>query len=121
MTIYGKYAKVRNIVVEQGTDWQIILNLTNNDGTAYDLTGYTNPKCQIRDSFSAANAIDVTVSMNSDQSDGEISLSLTNTETSNISFSDNKGVWDLEIDDVSGNTRRLVQGEVTIKPEVTRS
>jgi hypothetical protein len=75
----------------------------------------------MRSSFDASSAVDVTATIDSDPTTGKITLSLTSTETSGISFNNNKGVYDLEIDDPSGNTRRLVQGEVIIRPEATKA
>lgn len=118
---YGKYAVKQNIYVEQGTDWEIVLAFKDSNGDPYDLTSYANPTCQLRSSFDASSAVDVTCTIDNDPTTGKITLSLTKAETSGISFTDNKGVWDLEIDDPSGNTRRLVQGEVFIMREATKA
>lgn len=53
-----------------------------------------------------------------DTATAEIQISITATETAALDF--DEAVYDLELEDGSGNVTRLIEGLVTLKKEVTR-
>ena len=106
-----------NITVEQGTDFSTTLTVEDENGNATNLTGYTGA-AQIRKHFTSNTATDFTVSFGSPRTSGEITLSLSRTQTANIA--DGRYVYDVEITNAANTRSRLVQGIVTVTPQVTR-
>jgi len=107
-----------NIVIEQGTDYSTTLTVQSTDGTATDLTGYTGAG-QIRKHYTSNTAINFTVSFGTPRSAGQITLSLGRVTTANMESG--RYVYDVEITNSANTRSRLVEGIVTITPEVTKS
>lgn len=107
-------ATVNNLVIDQGTTFSFSFNLTNADGSAKDLTNYT-IAAQIRKSYYTSTKVDFTT--DTVDAEGEITISLTSTQTSNLKAG--RYVYDIEIDDTT-ETIRVLEGIITVTPEVTR-
>lgn len=107
-------ATTANLVIDQGTTFTTTINLTNDDGTEKDLTDYT-VSSQIRKSY-YTNTYTAFTTAKADLT-GEITLSLTATQTSALKAG--RYVYDLEITS-SEETVRVIEGIVTVTPEVTR-
>ena len=108
-------AVISNLVIDQGTTFSVIIGYDDLAGNPVDLTGYT-ARSQMRKSYYSSNATSFTANISS-AIDGEITLSLTATETANIKSG--RYLYDVEI--ASGNTViRVVEGIVTVMPEITR-
>lgn len=107
-------ATVSNIVIDQGTTYSFTFNLTNADGSAKDLSSYT-VAAQLRKSYYTSTATSFTTS--TVDLTGEITISLTATQTAALKAG--RYVYDIEIDDGS-ETIRVLEGIVTVTPEVTR-
>ena len=106
-----------NLVVDQGADYFTTILLTDVDGVAIDLTGYTGA-AQMRKEYTSANAA-ATFTVIITALDGKVDLTLTSAQTSNL-VSGNY-VYDCELTKTSSNTvSRIVEGQVTVTPEVTR-
>jgi len=108
----GKY----NFTLEQGATFSREITVQDS-GSAMNLTGYT-PRMQMRsthDSSTIALTFTATVS---NASQGKISLSATDTLTSAVE--EGIYVYDLEIESSGGTVTRLMEGNVTVTPEVTR-
>lgn len=86
---------------------------TNDDGTAFDFTGYT-ASMQVR-SVDGLLVLSKTPTINT--ATGEISFTLSATETSTLTSTRYR--WSLELASASA-TIRLLQGRVTVSPEVVR-
>jgi hypothetical protein len=104
-----------NIVVDQGTTFSTSINLTDDDGNPVDLTGYTG-RSQMRKHYTSTNSQSFSVSLNSQQ--GSITLSMSANQTSNIV--PGRYVYDVEIASGANVISRVVEGIVTVTPEVTR-
>ena len=106
-----------NLVIDQGSTFSTDLNLTDDNGDALNLVGYT-ANSQIRKWYTSTNAsASFTTSINT--SSGVITLSLTSAQTSNLVSG--RYVYDVEINDTSsGEVSRIVEGIVTVTPQVTR-
>tara|TARA_B100001113_G_C21105816_1_gene620855 strand:- start:1472 stop:1804 length:333 start_codon:yes stop_codon:yes gene_type:complete len=109
-------ATVSNIVIDQGTTFSLDINLTNDDGSAKDLTNYT-VASQMRKSYEATAKTDFTcVKVNAS---GKVTISLTATQTSAVKAG--RYVYDVEITGTSPvETLRVLEGLVTVTPEVTK-
>jgi len=107
-------AVIQNLVIDQGTTFSLIFNITNADGTAKDLTSYTGSS-HLRKSYYTNTYTAFTVAK--DNLEGEITISLTATQTSALKAG--RYVYDVEI--LSNvETLRVLEGIITVTPEVTR-
>lgn len=107
-------ATVQNLVIDQGTTFTFTFDITNVDGTPKDLSDYT-VTSQIRKSYYTNTKVDVTT--DTTPLEGEVTISLTAEETSNLKAG--RYVYDIEITS-SDETLRVLEGIVTVTPEVTR-
>jgi hypothetical protein len=104
-----------NIVIDQGTDFETSINLTDSNGAQLDLTDMT-AASQIRKTHSSSNAVNFTTALAN--ATGTLSLSLNNSVTANMSSG--RYVYDVELTDGSNVVSRILEGVVTVTPEVTR-
>lgn len=103
-----------NLIIDQGTDYSTTVTLTDVDDNLVSLTGYT-ANAQMRKTHSSSNSVAFTVTLNENQ--GEVVLSLTDTQTANIVAG--RYVYDVIL--TSNNiTSRVIEGIVTVTPRVTR-
>ncbi len=107
-------ATVNNIYLDQGTTFSFTFDLTNVDGTEKDLTNYT-IFAQIRRSYYSSTKVDFTTAKVS--LEGEITISLTATQTA--ALKSGRYVYDVEIQS-NQETLRVLEGILTVNPEVTR-
>ncbi len=112
-----------DILIEQGATFKLNLRWKDGDGNGIDLDGYE-ARMQIRKSSQSNN---VELELTSDGSDESITFGsdygFINIEVdANITsgFDIRRGVYDLELIAPSGEITRLIQGSVTISPEVTK-
>jgi LEA14-like dessication related protein len=104
-----------NIVVDQGTTFTTALNLTDDNDQAIDLTGYT-VEAQIRKWYTSSNSVSFAVTVPT-PSNGVINLSLTANVTSAMDYG--RYVYDVISITDSGTVTRIVEGILTVTPEVT--
>jgi len=104
-----------NIVIDQGTDFSTSISLTNSDGSQLDLTGIV-AASQIRKSYTSSNAVSFVTALANNT--GTLTLSLNNSVTSTLSSG--RYVYDVELTDSSNVVTRILEGIVTVTPEVTR-
>ncbi len=107
-------ATVQNIVIDQGTTFSLDINLTNDDASAKDLTNYT-VASQMRKSYEASTKTDFTTAKVDNT--GEVTISLTAAQTATLK--PGRYVYDVEIASAS-ETLRVLEGLVTVTPEVTK-
>jgi len=118
-------ATYEELLIDQGADVAIEIQLVNRDGSAKDLTGYS-AQAKMKRNFNSVDSDDV-MSFNSIVSDpatdGVVVLSLTNTQTDTLNTR-GRYVYDVEISftDSDGNTivERVLEGKVKVSPSVTR-
>jgi len=104
-----------NLIIDQGTDYQTSITLTDVDNNIVNLSGYTS-NSQIRKTYTSSNSVAFSVSMN--VSTGVIKLSLTDSQTSNIVAG--RYVYDVLLTDENDITTRILEGIVTVTPGVTK-
>lgn len=110
-------AAVSNLVIDQGTTYSVTITVNDDTGVARDLTGYT-ARAQMRRSYYTTSNTAFTVSV-SNPADGEISMSLSATQTSALKAG--RFVYDLELVSANANiVERIVEGIITVYPEVTK-
>jgi hypothetical protein len=103
-----------NLIIDQGTDYSTSITLTDDEDNVVDLTGYT-ADAQMRKTYSSSNS--VTFSTTVVEAQGVLTLSLTDTQTANIT--PGRYVYDVVIT-TGSTTTRIVEGIVTVTPRVTR-
>jgi len=104
-----------NILIDQGSTYTTDLNLTDENGDALNLSGYS-ANSQIRKHYTSSNSVTFSTSINAVA--GIITLSLTANQTSNLVSG--RYVYDVELTDASNSVSRIVEGIVTVTPQVTR-
>jgi hypothetical protein len=110
-------ATVRNLVIDQGTSYSITITVSDANGNALNLNGYT-VSGQMRKSYGAISFVPFTTEINLPSSNGEITISLEPEQTSALRAG--RYVYDIEIVDGDNKITRVLEGIVTITPEVTR-
>jgi hypothetical protein len=103
-----------NLLIDQGSTFSSIINLTDENGDAINLSTYTGA-AQMRKHYTSSNSVNFSVALNSN---GQVTLSLTANQTANIVSG--RYVYDVEVTDASGVISRIVEGIVTVTPNVTR-
>ena len=109
-----------NLIVNQGETFQRTFTYKSG-GSVVDLSSHTG-RMQVRNSYDSPTAlIDLTSGAGdiSLSADGKIIITIASSVTTALTAPDT-GVYDLEIIAPAGAVTRLVQGNVSITPEVTR-
>lgn len=109
-------ATVANLEIDQGSDWVSEIILENDDSTPMQLHGYS-VYSQFRKSFGSLIGYSFVASV-LDETAGKISLSLPGVTSSGIKAG--RYLYDIEIVGTANVRTRVVQGVVTINPEITR-
>jgi hypothetical protein len=106
------------LTIDQGSTFAITVELKDyftND--PLNLTGYT-ARSQIRKDYNSSTSNNFTVAIQ-DAANGNISMSMTASNTSNLKAG--RYVYDLEIEEtVSSEITRVLQGVAIVTPQVTR-
>ena len=111
-------ATISNIFIDQGADFSTTVTISDSNGDALDLTSYT-ALAQVRKTYDSTTSTSFSATFNSDRTTGKITISLTNSQTSNLEAG--RYVWDLKITDSSSTMTRVVEGIATVNPSVSRS
>ena len=109
-------ASISNIFIDQGATFTTTVTVTDADGNAASLVGFS-VAAQIRKSHLSSSATAFTASI-SNASSGEITISLTDTQTTALEAG--RFVYDVLITASGGTKTRVVEGQVTVNPSVTR-
>ena len=111
-------AAIANLLIDQGASFSITITVYNSDDTVFDLTDYT-VAAQVRKSYSSSSAsATFTISFSSDRTLGQITLSLTPTQTAELE--EGRYVYDIEVTSSDSTVTRVLQGTVTVSPNATR-
>lgn len=106
------------LYVDQGTTFNNIINLADDvTNAALNISGYT-VRSQIRRSYYSLNASANITCTVSNAANGEITMSMSAGETSNVKAG--RYLFDLETVDTGGVVTRVLEGIITVTPEVTR-
>jgi hypothetical protein len=104
-----------NIVIDQGSTFDVTFDLTDENGDPLNLIGYT-VSSQLRKHYSSTNS--VSFSCSTSGANGNVTIALTANQTSSIP--NGRYVYDLELTNVDGTVSRIIEGIVTVTPQVTR-
>ena len=109
-------AAFTELTIEKGATFSTTITVEDTNGDAINLTGYT-ANSQIRKSYysSSANTLTATITCTSN---GEITLSMTSTNTANLT--PGRYLYDLVITAPDTTRTRVVEGIVNVLPGITR-
>jgi hypothetical protein len=105
------------LTIDQGATFETTLDLIADDGTAINVAGYVFSG-QIRKSYYSTNAtanLDITIS---NSANGNVIISLNSATTANISAG--RYLYDVKMIDTANTTTRILEGVVTVTPQVTK-
>jgi hypothetical protein len=109
-------ATISNLFVDAGANYSNIITVAATNGQALNLTGYT-VKSQMRKSYSSSVAYNFTASVY-DAAGGKVRLQLDSDQSSAIPAG--RWLYDVEITSQSGTKTRVVEGIVTVNPQITQ-
>lgn len=102
---------------DQGTSFSYALDISNDDDTPVDVTGYTFTS-SIRKSYYSTNpTANLTVTVLS-AANGNVQLSMNSATTSNIK--PGRYLYDVKMVDNLNTTFRVIEGIITIYPQITK-
>jgi len=105
------------LTLDQGTTFETSIDLVGDDGAAINIAGYSF-QSQIRKSYYSSNVTaNLTVTVISAPG-GNINLSLNAATTSNIRAG--RYLYDVKMIDADNITTRVVEGVITVTPQVSR-
>ena len=112
-------AATANLRIDQGASFSTDVTVTNTDGTAFDLTGYTASAKMALGYTSTRTRTTFTTAIANDATTGIITLSLTADQTNQLD-APARYVYDVEILKTSDSTiTRVIEGIITVNPSVT--
>lgn len=103
-----------NLLVDQGTTYSVNLEVKDADGNVVNLTGFSGAG-QLRKQYNSNTATTFTVNV---YSNGTVTAGLSANQTA--ALTEGRYVYDIEIRNALGEVSRIVEGLITITPEVTK-
>lgn len=108
------------LIIQQGADFSHVVSIQNSDGTVFVLSGYS-AKMQIRPAV-GNNTILLELSTTNGRISinglaGQLTLTLPNTLTAAMTW--RSAVYDLEITSALSLIARVMEGSITLSPEIT--
>lgn len=105
------------LTVDQGTSFENVLDLLNDDGTPYNLTGCS-LSGQLRKSYYSSNAAANLIISVINAANGNANITMNSATTTNITAG--RYLYDIKLTDANNNVTRIVEGILTITPQVTK-
>ena len=104
-----------NILIDKGADYGVTFFITNKDGTPLNMSGYVG-SAAMKQSYSATTSVPFTLEF-VNRTAGEISLALTDVETSALDR--RRYVYDIVLEDPNGHKTRVIMGNAEVSPGVS--
>jgi hypothetical protein len=104
-----------NLQIDQGADFSTEIDVLDDAGEVVDLTGYSGA-AQMRKHYTSSTSTNFTVAVNAPA--GTVTLSMNAVTSANVT--PGRYVYDCELTSSSNVVSRLVEGIVTVTPQVTR-
>jgi hypothetical protein len=109
-------ATISNLYVDAGSTYSNIITVSASNGQALDLTGFT-VASQMRKSYGSTTVYNFTSSIYN-AALGKVRLQLTDTQSQAIPAG--RWLYDVEIRSPSGAVTRVVEGIITVNPQITQ-
>ena len=103
-----------NLVVDQGSDFLAIFTVSDQYGSPMDFTGYS-AISQIRKHYTSSNSVTMDISL---AANGDVTMEMSANTTALLE--PGRYVYDIEVTSAGDVRTRIVEGIVTVTPEVTR-
>jgi hypothetical protein len=104
--------------MDQGASFNNVINLTDDlSNASLNILGYT-VRSQMRRSYYSVNATANITCTITNSSNGEITMSMTAANTTLIKAG--RYLFDLETVDLNGIVSRVLEGIITVTPQITR-
>lgn len=103
--------------LDQGTDLSYDLDLTNDDGSPIDVTGFSFTSSMRKSFYSRSVTANLTITI-ADAANGNVVLSMNSNTSTTIRAG--RYVFDVKQKDASNTYTRIVEGIITVLPQVTK-
>lgn len=110
-------ASVSNLYIDQGSDFIVVVTLTNQDGTPLNLENFV-VKSQFRKSYQSSQAVNFQIEILEPFTSGKIRMKLPADSSSPLLAG--RYLYDVEVTNQLGERRRALEGIVILTPEITR-
>ena len=111
-------ANILNQNIDQGSTYSTPITVYQDDGTTIqNLTGYT-ASSQLRKNYTSTAYTTILATIQTPATNGIIVISLTAVQTA--ALKSGRYVYDLQIAAADTTVTRVIEGVITIRPEVTR-
>ena len=111
-------ASILNQVIDQGSTFSKQITVYETDGsTIQNLTGYT-VTSQLRKNYTSTAYTTILATIQTPATNGIIVMSLTAVQTAALKAG--RYVYDLQITHSDETVKRIIEGVITIRPEVTK-
>ena len=111
-------ASILNQVIDQGSTYSKSITVYETDGTTIqNLTGYT-VSSQLRKNYTSTAYTTINATIQTPATGGVIVISLTAVQTA--ALKSGRYVYDLQITAADSTVTRVIEGVITIRPEVTK-
>lgn len=107
---------ISNLFIDAGSDYTNIITVKALNGLPLNLSGCT-VRSQMRKSYSSSSAHSFTCAVHNALT-GQISMRLSAAESELIK--PGRWLYDIEITNPSGGRKRVVEGVVTVTPQITQ-
>jgi hypothetical protein len=104
-----------NIIIDQGTDYEVTINVRDANTTAISLTGFVG-HAQLRKYYTSSEKYNFGVAVSANT--GEVTLTMSAANTACIAAG--RYVYDCILTSNTNIVSRIVEGIVTINPRVSR-
>lgn len=109
-------AAVKNLYIDQGSDFNAQITVYDDNNQPWNLTNYTGA-AKIRKSYYSTSFVSFSVSFSANRATGNVILDLTSAQTSLME--QGRYIYDVVLTDSLGKKTRVIEGIVTINPGVT--
>jgi hypothetical protein len=114
-------AAIANLIIDQGANFSSDITVKDANNNAFDLTGYTTEAKMAKGYASTRTRTSITSTIATDSTSGVVALTLTAAQSATLDAPE-RYVYDVEITKTStGAVTRVIEGIITVRPQVTTS
>ncbi len=112
-------AAVANLSIDQGATFTSDITVKDINGDVFNLTGFTAVAKLAKGYASTRTRTAMTTAFATDRTTGVLTISLTANQTA--ALDPERYVYDVEITSSTGTVTRVLEGVITVRPEVSTS
>lgn len=108
-----------NIEVDQGSEFYLVIQITDANGDAFDLTNYS-ARSMMRKSYASATYYNIVATVLNPPTDGKVQLYIPATQSNGM----RRGRYYYDVEVYTANdadVQRAQEGQININPNITRS